>query len=197
MARKKSAAKAAQRFADGVRGTLDFVSVVEVRQSKGYVSRIYDSAVIALYRDFEELVLGVLVAAINNNVTQTISTTLGVKFPKHMKHEVCSYLVTGPSFFDFKGRSGLIKRVKQYVPKDHYLVEVLTHTSFKQTIERLCALRNFAAHGSPQSKKAALEATGQTRMRSAGTWLKGGTRFPDLVSKLEDLAKQLEDRAPF
>ena len=196
MPRKKSAARAAKQFVGRVTDTLNFVSAVEVDQSQGHVSRIYDSAVIALYRDFEDLVLDVLVAAINNDTT-TISTTLGVKFPRHMTDEVCYYLVTGPSYFDFKGRSGLIRRVKQYVPENHYLVDVLKDQKYRQAIDRLCALRNYAAHDSPQSKKAALEVTGQARMRSAGAWLKVGSRLSDIAIKLQGLAKSLEDRAPY
>ena len=34
--------------------------------------------------------------------------------------------MTGRGYFDFKGRDGLIKTLKQYLPDDHYLVEVVS-----------------------------------------------------------------------
>lgn len=124
MPRKKSIKKAAQDFEASVAETSSFVTAACHGISDAHVSRVHDAAIIARYRDFEELVLEVLAGAINND-TDTASSALGLELPKHLTDEVCRYFITGPSYFDFKGRDGLIKRSKQYVPADHYLVITL------------------------------------------------------------------------
>lgn len=164
--------------------------------SDEHVSWCHDYAVIRLYRDFEGLMLWSLVGSINND-TSTISAKSGFDFPKHLTDEVCFYLVTGPGYFDFRGRSGLISTFKRYLPDDHYLIEVVKRKKYKDHIERLCALRNYAAHESPQSKRAALAATGQQRMGAAGSWLKRQGRFADLTDKLKELATEIENEAPY
>ena len=197
MPKKKSIKKSAATFKEAVEENVRFVQDVGAAASKkAHVSRLYDAGIIALYRDFESLVLDVLSGAINND-TSTVGETLGIDFPKHLKEEVCRYLVTGPSYFDFKGREGLIRRVKQYVPADHFLVSILKKPRYKTSIERLCALRNHAAHQSTQSKKAALKAVGQARMSSAGSWLKSQGRFDKIAKDLKKLGQELENAAPF
>ena len=162
-----------------------------------FSSFFYDLFCLFLFKVFfENLILEVLVGAINNDTT-TISDTLGVSFPRHLTDAVCRYMITGPSYFDFKGRDGLIKRVKQYVPANHYLLPVLRDQKYKVPLERLCTLRNLAAHGSPQSKKAALEAVGQKRIGSAGSWLKCQGRFSLLIGKLRQLAQDIDAVAPY
>ena len=196
MPKKKSVKKAASVFREQISETIDFVKLSEKGLSDAHLSRLYDTAIIFLYRDFENLILEVLVGAINND-TGTIKSTLGIDFPKHLTDEVCYYIATGPSYFDFKGRDGLIKRVKQYVPDKHYLVTTLKDSKYKLSIERLCALRNFAVHGSPQSKRAVLKAIKQTRVGSAGSWLKKQGRLHGIMNRLKELATDLENRAPF
>ncbi|MFV2063878.1 MAG: hypothetical protein ACC726_10260 [Chloroflexota bacterium] len=63
-------------------------------------------------------------------------------------------------------------------------------------LERLIALRNFAAHESSQSKKAAKLATG-TNMSAAGAWLKRQGRFKELSRPLQRLALEIEAGAPY
>jgi hypothetical protein len=184
--KKKSIKLAAQNFIAAAAETEAYVAAARQQLSDAQVSRVYDGAVISLYRDFENLILEVLVGAIN-----------GVSFPRHLTDAVCRYMITGPSYFDFKGRDGLIKRVKQYVPANHYLLPVLRDQKYKVPLERLCTLRNLAAHGSPQSKKAALEAVGQKRIGSAGSWLKCQGRFSLLIGKLRQLAQDIDAVAPY
>ena len=123
-----------------------------------------------------------------------LSQTANVRFPKHLTDEVCEYLVTGGRFFDFKGRDGLIKTLKRFVPDDHYLIQTIRKPAYRQALERLPALRNFAAHDSDQSKRAALDATGQHRLGSAGAWLKAKTgsksRLVALILTLKETAHE-------
>ena len=140
--------------------------------------------------------LSAIVGAINND-TETISSTTGVEFPKHLTDEVCEYLVLGGNYFDFKGRDGLIKILKRFVPGDHYLLTIIKEDRYKSSLEKLSALRNYAAHESYQSKRAALTAIDQERVGSAGSWLKSQGRFVSISQRLKELANEIEESAPY
>ena len=177
MSRKKSIKKSANDFIDKIDDLNTFLSSSISSMSDEHKSWSHDYAVIRLYREFEQMMLAGIVGAINNDST-TISEVTGVDFPKHLTDEVCEYLVLGSGYFDFKGRDGLIKNLKKYVPDTHYLVTIIKKPKYKDTLEKLSALRNYAAHESHQSKRAVLFAIGQRRIGSAGAWLKVSTRFP-------------------
>lgn len=159
-------------------------------------TRCHDYAVIWLYRAFENLMLDSLSGAINND-TSTLSTSAGFSLPKHLSIEVCQFLVTGRGYFDFRGREGLIKKVREYVPETHYLVIALKKAKYKTALEQLIALRNLAAHGSDQSKRSALKVLNLTRLSSAGSWLKVGERFGTITGLLVALAGEIEAAAPY
>jgi len=161
-----------------------------------HVSWCHDLAIIRLYRSFESLMLDALVGALNND-TSTLSSRTGFAFPKHLTDEVCRFLVTGRGYFDFKGRDGLIKTLKQYLPDDHYLVDIVSKTGYRAPLERLTAARNFAAHESQQSKSAFRKATDQNRVGSAGSWLKRKNRFQLIADKLKALADEVHAEAPY
>lgn len=196
MGRKKSIKTAAISFNAEVDKILDFLSTVEQGQSDEHVSWLYNYSVIRLYKEFESLMLVVLVAAVNND-TSTLELTSNVKFPKHLTDEVCEYLITGTGYFDFKGRNGLIKNLKKFVPATHYVVETVKNSSYADALEKLSALRNFAAHESQVSKRAALAAIDATNLRSSGSWLKRQNRFNHIASKLKTLSTELHSHAPF
>ena len=142
------------------------------------------------------MMLAAIVGAINNS-TATISSTTGVEFPKHLTDEVCEYLVLGGSYFDFKGRDGLIKTLKKFVPDNHYLITIIKKEKYKQILEQLSALRNYAAHESAKSKRSVLNAIGQERVGSAGSWLKVKGRYGAISDKLKELASEVEIAAPY
>jgi len=194
--RKKSVRKAASDFRDKTEEIKSFCSETRAGQSKKHISWIYDYAMIRLYREFESLMFDALVGAINND-TSTLSEKTGYDFPDHLKEEVCRFLVTGSGYFDFRGRSGLIGTLKNYVPNDHYLVTVVKKRKYLMPLKRLTALRNHAAHSSTKSKRAALNAIGQQRMRTSGSWLKSQGRFFSLADRLQELAQEIEDEAPY
>ena len=155
----------------------------------------YEHAVIRLYREFETLMLDTLAGAMNND-SSTISGTVGIKFPKHLNEEVCKYLIVGEGYFDFKGRDGLIKTVKQFVPDTHYLLKTLKKEDYRDSLERLSALRNYAAHDSDKAKAAAKRAIGGARVGPIGNWLKKQGRLGVLVDSLKEIAKEIEHAAP-
>ena len=196
MPRKKSVKHSAQVFREAANDITTFLTNASVNQSDQHVSWLHNYGIIRLYREFESLILDALVGAINND-TATVSATTGIVFPKHLTDEVCEFLITGTGYFDFKGKSGLVKTLKEFVPPTHYLVTTVKKPTYNDSLERLSTLRNFAAHESAPSKRAALEAIGGERIESSGAWLKREGRFQVIVENLKALATDIENAAPF
>ncbi len=160
------------------------------------VSWAYEAALLKTCVAFEHLMLECIVTAINND-SSTISAQTDIAFPRHLNHAVCEYLVTGGRFFDFRGRDGLIQKIKGYVPDGHWLLEAIKQRKYKDPLDRMIALRNFAAHESPASKRKALEAIEQKRVQSAGSWVKHNDRFLALTRALAALADDIKAKAPY
>lgn len=196
MSRKKSIKRTAKLFQDNADEIIEFIDTVKPGLSKEFTSWIYEHAVIRLYREFEIMMLDALVGAINNDTT-VLSDKTGFDFPKHLTDEVCKYLVIGDGYFDFKGRDGLIRTLKSYVPSNHSLVSILTKAEYKDSLDKLSTLRNFAAHDSSKSKKACLSAIRQRRIGSAGSWIKVQDRFQRIVNDLKAIAVEIEAQAPY
>lgn len=196
MPRKKSIKLATTEFNTEVDRILAFLTTVKVGQSEEHISWLYNYAIIRLYKEFEGLMLDALVAAVNND-TSTLEETTDVRFPKHLTYEVCEFLITGTGYFDFKGRSGLIRTLKSFVPDAHYLVTTVKKPSYTNALNQLSALRNFAAHESQVSKRAALEAINGKHLSSSGAWLKKQSRFENVAEKLKGLAFELHGLAPY
>ena len=196
MPRKKSIKKTALAFAEALHDIRLFLEETAPALSADRASWIYELAIVRVYREFERLVLHAIVGAINND-TSTISSTTGIPFPKHLTHEVCEFIVVGDGYFDFHGRDGLIKEIKRFVPQGHYLLTAIERRSYKQALERLVVLRNFAVHSSAISKRRAKETLGVARIGSAGSWLKAHGRMQSILSPMTDLSRELYAKAPF
>lgn len=196
MARKKSIKRSASRFKAAADDISLFLAAVAEGQSDGHVTWLYNYAIIRLYREFESLMLDCLIGAINND-TSTVSTKTGISFPKHLTDEVCEYLVIGSGYFDFKGRDGLIKTLKQFVPDNHYVITAVKHDNYRDALEQLSGLRNLAAHESGKSKRAALAAINAERLSASGAWLKKQNRMTTIIAKLKELADEIHLAAPF
>lgn len=197
MPRKKSGRKAAQKFRQALARVEAFTREIDSGNlGDQAVSWAYEAALIKIAVAFEQLMLDCIVAAINNDTT-TISAQTGIAFPKHLTDEVCEYLVTGGGFFDFNGRDGLIRTIKGYVPDNHWLLQAIKQPRHKKPLDRMIALRNFAAHESPASKRKALDAIGQQRVAGAGSWIKCQGRFSDMTTALMNLANEIEAKAPY
>ena len=194
MVNKKSGRLAVSRFRQEVASIRQFLLAIGTAGlSREWVFWSYDYAIIQLNSAFERLITVALVAAINND-TRTISERTGIQFPSHLTDEICEYLVTGGGFLDMKGRDGMIRTLKEFVPDNHYLVQTVKDPQYSQALERLFALRNLAAHGSKVSKVSARRAVGM-RLLSSGAWLSRRGRFDDIASKLESLAESIRAQA--
>lgn len=196
MPRKKSVKTSATDFKAQADQIAAFATDAERKLTDQQGSWAYDYAILRLYREFEALMLDALVGAINND-TATITKSTGVTFPKHLTDEVCEYLIIGNGYFDFKGRDGLIQTLKQYVPADHYLVAAVKKDKYRESLERLSALRNLAAHNSAMAKTRAKKAVQQQRMPDAGSWLKKQDRLNAIIGRLKELADEIAAGAPY
>ena len=192
MARKIDIPKWTREFHTEVEAILSFCQTAKQTRnfSDSQVSMVYDAAVIKLYASFERLMLRLLKGAINRDSTVLTAAT-GWTFPKHLSAEVCEYVITGGGYFDFKGRDGLLGRIKKTVGDQHYLYVTVKKPSYRTSVERLCSLRNYAAHESALSKRTALTSIGQRRMGSAGSWLKRKGRLEAIAVDLTALAKDI------
>lgn len=196
MPRKKSVKKSAEDFKTRADEVADFAADAEQKLTDQQVSWAYDYAILRLYRELEALMLDALVGAINND-SATIAQSTGITFPKHLTDEVCEYLIIGNGYFDFRGRDGLIKTLKDYVPADHYLVTAVKKEKYKESLERLSSLRNLAAHNSAVAKTRAKKAVQQKRMPDAGSWLKKQGRLKAIIDRLKELADEIHAAAPY
>lgn len=197
MPRKKSGKHAAQRFKrdiDEIRGFIADVTSADLGAQ--WQSWMFEAALLKAYVAFERLMLGCIVVAINND-TATLAGQTGIDFPKHLTDEVCEYIVIGRGYFDFKGRDGLIREIKKYVSDAHWLLTAVKAPKYKGHLNKLVALRNYAAHESSASKKAALSAVGLERISSAGSWLKKQGRLDAILAGLVALADDIELAAPY
>jgi len=197
MPKKKSVKKTAAEFRDAVKSIRAFLGAQDTLQTnKSYRQWMYDYAIIWLYMEFEYLVLNALVGAINNDTT-TLASRTGIKFPKHLTDEVCEYIIAGNGYFDFRGRSGLIDAIKDFVPDGHYLLKTVRDAKYTAALDRLVALRNFAAHGSASAKARAKTAVKSKKIASSGAWLSTQGRFNAIADSLEALATEIETGAPY
>jgi len=83
------------------------------------------------------------------------------------------------------------------VPESHYLLTILIDPLYREALEQLSGLRNFAAHRGEKAKKAAVKAIGGERIGSAGSWLRREGRFSVLCNSLKALADAIEKKAPY
>ena len=196
MGRKKSIKKVAQDFQTDAEDVVAFAVASRTCLSDQHITWAYEYAIIRLYRDFEDLMLNALKGAINND-TSTLTSTVNIEFPKSLTDALCEYIITGGGYFDFRGRDGLIKTLKKFVPASHYLVVTVKKTRYTNALEQLSALRNYAAHDSEVSKNNAKKAVGQARIGPAGAWLKSDDRLEAIADRLKELANEIEGLAPY
>ena len=196
MPKKKTVQRCTQEFRRDARKLIKFCSAAEGRLSDAHVSVVYDGAVINLYAAFQRMMIGTLTGAINNDTTQ-LSATTSVQFPGHLTDEVCEYIVIGRGYFNFRGRDELIGEIRKYILGDHYLAQAVKEPQYKTSLDRLCALRNHAAHNSKPSKMNALKSIDQKRMGSAGSWLKRQSRFSEMVLGPVKLSKEIAEGARY
>jgi hypothetical protein len=164
--------------------------------SDQHLTWVYELALVKLSARFEHLILHALVGAVNND-TRAISQVTKITFPKHLTDEVCEFLITQNGYLDFRGRDGLIAKLKEFVPKKHYILTSVKKPTYKEALERLFPLRNFAAHESKQSKQAVLRTLKVKRIGSAGAWAKRQDRFEKIADSVKELAGEIGAGAPY
>ncbi|MGW5336138.1 hypothetical protein [Streptomyces bauhiniae] len=178
------------------------------------VTWAYESALMKTSVAFESLMLECLIVALKND-SKPFSEHTSIAFPKHMTEKVCEHLVTGGGYFDFAGRDGLLKTVKKFTGGDgHYLYDAVKNKAYYHALALLIALRNYAAHESPQSKQTMRKAIVACRLgitgnpnahqlqganapTAAGAWLKTQKRLACILDSLDALADEIHQGAPY
>ena len=148
--------------------------------------------IILLYKAFETFVLRAMISCLNHSHSH-FESRYSIKLGKHINDDVCEFLITKGGFFDFKGRDGLSKMLNDFIGREHNVAKVFKNNIYKDAITQLCAIRNYAAYNSLQSKRSAMQAFGLIRISSAGSCLKQQHRFENIVSQILRLANDLKN----
>lgn len=156
----------------------------------------YEYAIIRLYRAFEELMLEVLKGALNRDPKYFLEKN-DIKLPTSLNKNLAEYVIVGGGYFDFKGRDGLIEILKKFLPKDHWFVTIVKDDIYRDSLDRLSVLRNYAAHGGSTAKARAKKVLGQERLGTAGTWLskegdKEKIRFAEIADDLYEISEKID-----
>lgn len=159
---------------------------------KKYLSFSYENAIILLYKAFEIFVLRTMISCLNHNHSH-FEKQYGIKLGKHINDDVCEFVITKGTFFDFRGRDGLCKILNEVIGKEHNIAKVFKSNQYKDVLLQLCAIRNYAAHNSAKSKRTAMETFNLERISSAGSCLKKQRRFENIVSQLLLLANDIKN----
>lgn len=219
MARKKSGRYAAKQFKESTQRIRDYLHEVDTAGlSDQAVTWAYEAALNKTHVAFEHLMEECLIVALNND-PESFSKAAGITFPKHMTEKVCQYLVTGGKFFDYQGRGGLLGDISKFTGgkkarPQHYLYAAVQSPKYFHALELLIGLRNYAAHESPQSKLVLRKAIVAHRLKitttptdvqlagtnaptAAGAWLKRQKRFIYILDRLDALADEIYQGAPY
>ena len=203
---KKSIKLPAEKFVNSVHETLQFTQSVKEQLSPEYESWCFDYAIIRLYREFEYFMFNCLVALINND-SEALRGRTGVQFPNNLRVDVCEYLIYGgDSYFSLKNRDTLIRKFKKFLvlPDDnHWFIGILKKIEYKDSLELLTGLRNFAAHNSTYAGGVAFKAIKkvdrdrQNMSSCSGVWLKvqDGNRFTTICESLKTMAEEIKREA--
>lgn len=126
----------------------------------------------------------------------------GKKAPKPKKKRKSKKAKAAPAAAAMPAAATMPAAAIPAVLQKHYLIATIEKAAYKTYLDQLSALRNYAAHESEQSRKAALKATGQQRISPSGAWLKRTPvgkkvcRFDELCEKLKAIASEIEANAP-
>lgn len=188
-----SKCKASTQEIENIKNDMNsFCSVL--KSEENLLSISYDYAVIRLYKAFENFIFNIIVGDINQDSSQ-ISDRFDVAFPKNLKKEICEFIVTKGNFFSLNGYGGLVNELNTYLGYGNDIYNVINKKKNKDTIMRLSALRNFAAHENSQSKKVVRTRLKIKRISSTGDWIRKQGRFEELANDVETIIKEIQATA--
>ncbi|HEV2365722.1 MAG TPA: hypothetical protein VGS12_16145 [Caulobacteraceae bacterium] len=163
------------------------------------VIRSYQYALLFADREFESFILEICISKINRKPKQFYSS-VGVEFAKHLTAEQCEFLLIGEGYLNLRGHQDLVKVVSKVAGQNSTMATAVKGSERKQLIEVLLGLRNYIAHDSTPSHRAALRAMklwdpARQRLGSAGYWLKarhaGQCRIDRIFRELDSLCEAI------
>lgn len=171
--------------------------------SDASITRCYDYVLLGAYRAFEQFILQLCITRINRDPA-AFYDSVGVGFGQHITADQCEFLLVGDGYFDFRGHGGLVNVVRRAAGKDTPMHALTKNSDHRKTFEILASLRNYVAHQSTQSRRAALKAMqhwepDRKSLGKAGSWLKalvgGQTRMERLLLAADLFCDQLREAA--
>jgi len=175
---------------DRISGYIDRCNAV-FKEEDLYLTYSYENAILMVYKSFEIFIERLLISCLNHDHS-CFEEKYGIALGKHINDDVCEFLITKGGFFDFRGYSGLIKTLGDILGNNHRLIALFKGNDHKIYIEQLCAIRNYAAHNSKQSKQSAKKAFELLSISSAGSCLKQQGRFLTILTKLKELSDEVK-----
>jgi hypothetical protein len=198
--KKKSPATSLAEYRGGIAKVRAFVTEAHAKGvNSAAIARCYDHAVLIAYRTFEAFVLDICIARINVDPS-AFYDTVGVNFGVHITANQCAFLLVGDGYFDFRGHGGLVDVVRKVSGAESAMVAATKVAANRVAFEILAGLRNYVAHQSRQSHRAALPAMkkwepARSNLGFAGVWLRTGpggqTRLERLLIALDQFCESL------
>jgi len=112
---------------------------------------IYEAFVLKICAIWEALVENLLVDCLNQDSRQ-YSSFINTRLPRHIPREICSAMVTGLKYFDFKS-VGDAQNIARKVLVDRHNPFKAISKSNSQRIDELFIIRNYLAHYSGKAER--------------------------------------------
>jgi len=113
---------------------------------------IYEAFALNICAIWEALVENLLVDCLNQDSGQ-YSSFLNARLPKHIPREICSAMVTGLNYFDFKSVGHAQNIARKLLADRHNPFKAISKTDSRK-IDEFFAIRNYVAHYSGQAERA-------------------------------------------
>lgn len=165
-------------------------SKMSMKAKDSYISNCYEYGIISLYKSFEMFMYRTILGCINHN-SSYVSEHYKVDFGRHISDEMCDFILTKGGYFDFRGTDGLIKICKHHIGDMYGIVDIIKKDEYAKAIDKLVALRNYAAHNSNSSKERAKAVLKLKRIPPIGSYLKKHKTVEEIADKLCKLADEI------
>jgi hypothetical protein len=112
---------------------------------------IYEAFVLKICAIWEALVENLLVDCLNQDSRQ-YSSFINTSLPKHIPREICSAMVTGINYFNFKSVEEVQKIARKVLVDRHNPFKAISNSNSKR-IDEFFKMRNYLTHLSGQAER--------------------------------------------
>ncbi len=190
----------AEEFINSLKEIYKFVEDAKFSTgNSGFIKWTYEYAIIRCYREFENFVLEILVAAMNQD-QEGISAATGISWPKGINADVCRWIVVRDGSLKLRGVGGVREHLKKYLESSHPLHQIFNKAEYKKSLKLLIAFRNHSAHDNIVTNEKLKSTLELASLGSAGSKLtkpKGNARLFRILKSFIELGNEIYDIAPF